>query len=347
MFKSKFYLYGIIGCLLIAYIAVSFLHKALFTTNNATVEFYIDDGNTVSNIAYNLYEKNLIYSPKVLIFLAKISVNTKNLHAGEYEVLQRMNLWDLLHKFKNGNVIKRNITLVEGWTFSQIKQALAQNNYLKHDLSDLSDQEIMQTIGLSGKRPEGLFAPDTYVFSGKISDKIILQHAYNLMQKRLNSAWEQYQKSQQNLPYKCPYDILIMASMLEKESAISQERPLIAGVILNRLKIGMPLQIDATVIYGNNRSASCLIEKQCNLPKLTIKDLKNDNAYNTYTRKGLPIAPISAPSLNSIQSAINPIKTDYLYYVADGTGRHVFSKTLEEHNKAKFEAKNQNNHNQP
>lgn len=334
--KSSFIIYTIISCLLLFYVAISFLHKTSVTINHHTKNFSINQGNTVFEVAHNLQQQNIIYNAQAFILLTTITGNTKDIHAGEYEIPAQISLWKLIQKFKTDDVIKHSITFVEGWTFNQIKQALAKNIYLKHELKDLNDSQIMQRLGHEGMRPEGLFAPDTYVFSGNISDTTILRNAYDLMQKRLQTAW---QHTSANNLYKCPYDLLIMSSMLEKESAIPQERPLIASVIFNRLKIGMPLQIDATVIYGLGLNDNCPIETDCNLPKLTIEDLKNDSGYNTYTRKGLPIAPIASPSLNAIQSALNPSVSNYLYYVADNTGHHVFSKTLEEHNKAKYQIK--------
>lgn len=322
----------LIAILFFGFLGLRFLNKSLVITAQQPVDFIFESGNTVMGLAYKLHKLGVIYSPTVFILAVEVTGNSKKLHAGEYRVEPGKSLWHLLLMLKKGEVVKHSITFVEGWTFSQVKVSLQNNPYLVHELQGLTDEAIMQKIGASGVVPEGMFAPDTYVFSGKISDTIILRNAYSLMQKRLQTEW---QKRAANVSYKCLYDALIVASMIEKESAFVAERPMIAGVIIKRLQLGMPLQIDATVIYGLGLASQCVIGTHCNLPQLKESDLKKDTRYNTYMYKGLPPTPIAMPGENALQAALHPIISDKIYYVAKPDGSHEFSSTLAEHNAAR------------
>jgi UPF0755 protein len=193
---------------------------------------------------------------------------------------------------------------------------------VRHTLHGLSEAEIMRRVGVQEKRPEGLFFPDTYHFASGSSDVEILRRSYQAMKQKLGSVWE---SRNTGLPYESPYDALIMASIIEKETGRADERPLIASVFTNRLHIGMRLQTDPTVIYGLGDKFDGNIRK---------RDLTTDTPYNTYTRDGLPPAPIAMPGLDSLRAAVNPAQSDKLYFVGKGDGSHYFSRTLEEHNRA-------------
>jgi UPF0755 protein len=214
-------------------------------------------------------------------------------------------------------------TIVPGWTFIQIKQALAATDALHHTSAELSDTALMVKLGYPNKLPEGQFFPETYYYTRGVADTVILKQAIDLMQKRLNEAW---QKRSPNLPYTTQEAALIVASLVEKEAYLNEERPMIAGVIVNRLRKNMLLQIDPTVIYGMGTRYTGKIHKE---------DLQTDTPYNTYLHKGLPPTPIAMPGLASINAAMQPQIHDYYYFVATGQGgAHQFSKTLPEHNTA-------------
>lgn len=326
--------------LLCASVGLWFINKPLLplsstpasATRTPTIDFLFAQGSSVKSLANQLYNLKVLPHPSLFVWLAKIKGKTTELQAGEYRITAGITtptmLLDMMIK---GEAIRHSFTIVEGWTFAQIKAAINNNPYLTHELKNLSDAEIMRHIGREGEMPEGRFAPETYVFSGKVSDTAILRNAHNVMKQRLNTAWQarsSQQQQQTQAIYKCPYELLIIASMIEKESAYLKERPLIAGVIIHRLQLKMPLQIDATVIYGLGENYK---------GKLFENDLKKDSAYNTYTRIGLPPTPIAAPSQNAIHAALNPTMTTALYYVATGDkdGSHFFSNTLDEHIQAK------------
>ncbi|CAG0964884.1 partial Endolytic murein transglycosylase, partial [Rhodocyclaceae bacterium] len=210
----------------------------------------------------------------------------------------------------------------EGRTFRQMRAILDAHPDLKHDTTSLTDQEILAKLGATEPHPEGLFFPDTYLFAKQSSDLDVLRRAYRAMQSRLASEWEGRSPS---LPYRTPYEALIMASIVEKETGTGTDRPKVASVFVNRLRRGMLLQSDPTVIYGMGERFDGNIRKQ---------DLTTDTAYNTYTRSGLPPTPIAMPGLASLQAALHPPATDLLYFVARGDGSSEFSRNLEDHNRA-------------
>jgi len=320
--------------LIFSFLLFQFLNTPLIRSSQQPINFVFEPGTTVVGLAYKLQKLKVIQSPMFFVLFVEMSGSSKKLHAGEYKVVPGTNVRHLLLMLQKGEVVKHGITFVEGWTFQQVKIALLNNPYLVHELKGLNNDAIMQKIGESGKAPEGMFAPDTYIFSGKISDAMVLRSSYNLMQKRLQTAW---QNRAFNAPYKCTYETLIAASMIEKESAVSQERPLIAGVIIKRLQLGMPLQIDAAVIYGlmHNCGEDERCIKDISGAAVSLDDLKQDTSYNNYIHKGLPPTPISMPSADAINAALHPIISDKLYYVAKGDGTHIFSSTLAEHDAAR------------
>ncbi len=221
-----------------------------------------------------------------------------------------------------GDVAQAEVRLIEGWTFAQIRAALNASADLRHHSAELDDAQILVQLDVPEEQPEGLFFPDTYLFAKGSSDMAVLRRAYRAMQRHLKAEWEARNAS---LPYRTPYEALIMASIIEKETGLAAERDMIAGVLVNRLRIGMRLQTDPTVIYGLGDAFDGNLKK---------KHLLEDGPYNTYTRAGLPPTPIAMPGLASLKSALHPAKTESLYYVSRGDGSSHFSRNIDEHNRA-------------
>jgi UPF0755 protein len=301
----------------------SFLQTPLIASNKKPVDFLFVQGMSVKTAATTLKQQNLIKHPLLFTLLARIKGVERNLKAGEYRIEPgTITPSQLLTKMVKGDVINHAFTIVEGWTFPQIITALNSNPNIKHTIQNLSIAEIMDKIGHAGELPEGRFAPDTYLFSGDAKDTNVLANAYRLMQQRLQTAWA---NKNADVPYKCPYEALIVASLIEKETGFEPEKSEIAGVIVRRLKLKRALQIDPTIIYGMGEKYK---------EKLYKKDLLVDGPYNTYTRKGLPPTPIAMPSMSSIEAALHPIDGTSLYYVSKGDGTHHFSDTFKQQDKA-------------
>ena len=243
------------------------------------------------------------------------------LHAGEYALTPGITPRTLLANMAAGRVLQRNLTIVDGWTFQELRQALARAEKLKHDSSDLDDAAVMQRIGAAGENPEGRFLPETYAYVKGDSDLDILRRAHQAMVKTLASLWA---GRAPDLPLATPYDALILASIVEKETGKPDERAQIAGVFVRRLRHHMLLQTDPTVIYGMGARYAGNIRRS---------DLTTDTPYNTYTRPGLPPTPIALPGKAALQATLHPAAGDALYFVARGDGGHVFSSTLAEHNR--------------
>lgn len=244
------------------------------------------------------------------------------LHAGEYALRPGMTPRDLIGDMASGKVMQRNFTIVDGWTFADLRRALAAVDTIRHDTAGIDDADIMKQLGAEGDNPEGRFLPETYAYVKGDTDSSILKRAYAAMSKTLDAAWA---GRAQNLPLASPYEALILASIVEKETGRADERPRIAGVFVRRLQQHILLQTDPTVIYGMGAAYLGNIHKS---------DLTADTPYNTYTRVGLPPTPIALPGRAAIQAALHPAEGKELYFVARGDGSHVFSSTLEEHNRA-------------
>ncbi len=291
-------------------------------TEKQTLTVKVPAGTGIHYLATQLHEQGLLPYPRLFIFLARVRGEAQLLKAGEYQITPGMTAPDLLANIAAGKVFQRTITFVEGWAFRQMMQVLNDNSHIKHTLEGLNDHEIMEKLGQPNQYPEGLFFPDTYSFTWGNTDVSLLEHAYKRMEDILNKEWDQRASG---LPYENAYQALIVASLIEKETALPQERAKISGVILQRLKKRMPLQVDPTVLYGLGKPYGSEITKE---------DLASKNPYNTYQRYGLPPTPIDMPSRASIEAALHPDESDALYYVATGDGGHVFSATYEEHLKA-------------
>ena len=254
--------------------------------------------------------------------LARALGRSRDIKAGNYLITQPVTPIELLDKLTRGDVTQAQVQLIEGWTFAQFRAALDESPDLRHDSAKLEDTEILARIQAAEPHPEGLFFPDTYLFAKGASDLNVLRRAYHAMQRHLRNEWE---ARAPNVPYQSPYEALIMASIIEKETGRPEEREQIAGVLVNRLRIGMRLQADPTVIYGLGASFDG------NLKKIHLLE---DGPYNTYTRAGLPPTPIAMPGFASLHAALQPGQTNALYYVSRGDGSSQFSRTIEEHNRA-------------
>jgi UPF0755 protein len=254
--------------------------------------------------------------------LARALGRERSIKAGNYQLAEPVTPAQLLDKLTRGDVSQAEVRLIEGWTFAQFRAALDASPDLRHDTTGLEDTQVLARLQASEPHPEGLFFPDTYLFARGSSDLAVLRRAYRAMQRHLKEEWEALAPS---VPYQSAYEALIMASIIEKETGKAEERDLIGGVLVNRLRIGMRLQVDPTVIYGLGS------EFDGNLKK---KHLLDDSPYNTYTRAGLPPTPIAMPGQASLRAALRPGRTESLYYVSKGDGSSHFSRSLDEHNRA-------------
>ncbi|QHG92641.1 endolytic transglycosylase MltG [Coxiella endosymbiont of Amblyomma sculptum] len=278
----------------------------------------VPSGTGIRFLSCCLFKRNLIRNPKILVFLARFTGSAPLLRAGEYQIVNTTTPQKLLNEIITGNTKQRRITFIEGWTFRQVKKALSENPYIQHTINKLNNRKIMESLG-DNHNPEGLFFPDTYFFTWGETDLQILHQAHSRMQTVLQKIWK---KRSKNLPYKNPYQALIVASLIEKETASPKEYVEISGVILRRLKKSMLLQVDPTILYGLDFPYSRPITK---------KDLIAPTPYNTYRNHGLPPTPIDMPSYRSIWASVNPDSGNTLYYVARGDGNHVFSNTYRSH----------------
>ena len=285
-------------------------------------EFEVLQGMRLRAAARAIDESGVAIGRLQFELLARALGRAADVKAGSYELASAPTPLELLDKLTRGDVTQADLRFIEGWTFRQLRAVLDASTFVRHDAQGLADAQLLQKIGAREAHPEGLFFPDTYLFAKGSSDLRILRRAYRSMQRHLAREWDAREPS---LPYKSPYEALVMASIVEKETGQATEREMIAGTLVNRLRTGMLLQVDPTVIYG-------LGEAFDGNPKKI--HLLTDGPYNTYTRAGLPPTPIAAPGLASLHAALRPAKTAALYYVARGDGSSEFSRTLDEHNRA-------------
>jgi UPF0755 protein len=296
--------------------------QPIIGTDAQPIEFTILSGSGVRGTAQQIAEAHVPVNPTLLTLLARVTGKSTKLKAGSYELKPGTTPLRLIEQLVRGEFAQESLAIIEGWTFKQMRQAIAEHPSLKHDTVKWSDQELLAKVAPDYKYPEGLFFPDTYLFAKGSSELQIYKQAHAALLKRLNEAWEQRDTS---LPYKTPYDALIMASIVEKETGFKSDRDKVAGVFVNRLKRGMLLQTDPTVIYGMGDKYQGKIRK---------RDLETDTPYNTYTRAGLPPTPIALPGSASLAAALRPAQTDALYFVSRGDGTSHFSNSLDEHNRA-------------
>jgi UPF0755 protein len=293
---------------------------------SASLQVEIDRGTAGQAVGAALRRQG-VEVPAWLFGLAlRLRGDAPRIRAGNYEISGPITLRALLDRLTRGDVTLRDVTLIEGWTFRQVRAALARNPDLKQDTAALSDADLLARVGASETHPEGLFAPDTYAFARGTSDLDVLKRAYLLQQQHLRKAWDaRMQPGEPPLPYRSPYEVLIMASIIERETGREEDRPKVAAVFVNRLQRGMMLQSDPTTIYGLGDAFD---------GNLRRRDLLADTPYNTYTRTGLTPTPISMPGRASIAAALNPAAIPALYFVARGDGSSEFSNDLAAHNRA-------------
>ncbi|HEY5738989.1 MAG TPA: endolytic transglycosylase MltG [Gammaproteobacteria bacterium] len=300
---------------------LSFQHGSVTLPESEQV-FLISPGSNIKSIAQDMTRRGIIDDPWLFILLAKLKDVETRVRAGEYLLEAGQTPDNLLETFTTGKSIQYGFTVIEGWSFRQMMDALAEEPVIMHTLQGKSDAEIMRAIGYPDQHPEGMFFPDTYRFPKGTTDADFLKRAYDVMQQHLEREWLQREP---DLPLNSSYEALILASIIEKETAVGSERPLIAGVFTERLRRNMRLQTDPTIIYGLGSGFD---------GDIRFRDLKKDTPYNTYLHAGLTPTPIALPGLDSIRAALHPEPTEALYFVSKGDGTHHFSATLEEHNAA-------------
>jgi UPF0755 protein len=285
-------------------------------------DFTVKGGASLKSVSRQLADDGMLREAQSFWILGRLMGKAQSIQAGTYRIEAALTPLDLLDKLASGDVLPVEIAFVEGTTFMQWQASIKQNPYLRVTLEGRTQDEIRAAVGVAEPALEGLFFPDTYRFVSGTADVDVLRRAHNAMKKRLAEAWE---TRTPGLPIATPYQALVLASIIEKETGQAAERPAIASVFVNRLRKGMRLQTDPTVIYGMGTAFDGNIRK---------RDLTADTPWNTYTRDGLPPTPIAMPGAASIAAAIHPEETPFLYFVARGDGTHQFSRTLEEHNRA-------------
>lgn len=294
--------------------------------------YVVAPGTSLRAFNRQLHERGVLPDGYSLVWLARLQGHSRALKAGEYRFRPGITPLALLDQVVAGRVVEYPLIIIEGWTFKQVLQALSAAPKLTYTLTGLSDQQIMARLGYAGVHPEGRFFPDTYYYSKGMTDAQILQRAYAKMQRYLQAEWEARDPS---VPLKSADEALILASIVEKETGQADERPQIAGVFVNRLRKRIRLQTDPTVIYGMGD------EYRGNI---RLKDLRTKTPYNTYVIYGLPPTPIAMPGAAAIHAALNPARTNAIYFVSRGDGSHVFSEHLHDHNAAvvKYQLKGRN-----
>lgn len=287
-----------------------------------TQDFTIKPGSGLRSASRQIRDAGVPLNPYLFELLVRFTGKASQLKAGSFEFAAGDTPTDLLRKISNGEFSHGSLVVIEGWSFKQMRAVVDAHPSIKHDTTGWSEQQIMHQIDPEFDAAEGLFFPDTYVFAKGSSDLEIYQLAHQALRKRLEQAW---QERAADLPYQTPYQALIMASIIEKETGQAVERDMVAAVFVNRLRAGMLLQTDPTVIYGMGDKYKGKIRKV---------DLQTDTPYNTYTRSGLPPTPIALPGAASLMAALNPAKSNVVYFVAKGDGTSHFSTSLDEHNRA-------------
>lgn len=286
------------------------------------LDFRIAAGSSLRSAIVQMRESGIDVNATLLTLLARVNRADTAIKAGSYSINEGVTPHQLLDKLLKGKVTQGELTLLEGWTLSQWRARLDRHPDLRHDSAGMTDAQILEYLGVAAASLEGQLFPDTYLFDKQSSDLDLIARAHRVMQRKLEAEWAQRAPG---LPYRTPGEALIMASIVEKETGREADRQLVAAVFVNRLRLGMLLQTDPTVIYGLGDRFDGNLRK---------RDLQTDSPYNTYMRAGLPPTPIAMPGLASLRAALNPAVTDVLYFVARGDGSSEFSRTLDEHNRA-------------
>lgn len=302
--------------------AAWWLHQPLDLGGAQALELEIEPGTTPRGVARAVVAAGVRTDARLLYGWFRVSGQDRRIKAGNYEIPAGTTPQGLLQKLARGEETLRALTLVEGWNFRQVRAALARDDGLRHDATVLDDAQLMDRLGRPGVAPEGRFFPDTYTYAKGSSELALLRRALHAMDRRLEAAWAQRAS---DTPLKSADEALILASIVEKETGLASDRAHIAGVFANRLRVGMLLQTDPTVIYGLGEKFDGNLRK---------RDLQTDHPWNTYTRPGLPPTPIAMPGKAALLAAVQPQETRALYFVAKGDGSSHFSATLDEHNRA-------------
>ncbi len=286
------------------------------------LQFDLKAGSGLRAAASQMERAGVLTHPGRFVAMARLLGEAGNIKAGNYEIDAPLTPYQLLEKITQGEVTLSSITFPEGWTFKQMRKVLDEHAAIRHETRGLTDADILGRLDIREASPEGLFFPDTYHFGNGSSDLLILRRAHRLMKSQLDAQWA---ARAPDVPLATPYEALILASIVEKETGRAEDRPMVAAVFVNRLRKGMMLQADPTVIYGVGEAFDGNLRK---------RDLTTDTPYNTYTRTGLPPTPIAMPGAAAIAATLNPPKSDVLYFVARGDGTSYFSRTLGEHERA-------------
>lgn len=314
-----------LACLLLLAVAAGGLWwwaSQPMTLRSSPLDFRVAAGSSLRAAIADMREAGVAVNPMLLGLLARVGRADTAIKAGSYSINDGATPRQLLDKLLRGKVTQGELTLVEGWTFRQWRARLDRHPDLRHDAAGLTEAQLLERLEIGASSLEGQLFPDTYLFDKQSSDLDLLARAHRAMQRKLDAEWAQ---RPQGLPYKSAQEALIMASIVEKETGREADRQLVAAVFVNRLRKGMLLQTDPTVIYGLGERFDGNLRK---------RDLQSDSPYNTYMRAGLPPSPIAMPGLASLKAALNPAAADVLYFVARGDGSSEFSRTLDEHNRA-------------
>lgn len=327
MLKTLYRLLGVMVIITTLVVAAGLIEYHYFANTPLNLgekglHYEVRSGLGLQEIARDLERRGIIGHWIYLTALGQWQGKAHRIKAGEYEFAPGLTPTQLLDQMTAGQVLEHSLTVVEGWTFKQLLEAVAKDEMLSHTLMMVNDGQIMAKVGWPGEHPEGRFYPDTYYFPKGTTDVAFLQRAHLAMSKRLEAEWR---NRSAGLPLNTPYEALILASIVEKETALPSERKPIAGVFIRRLQKGMRLQTDPTIIYGLGVSYN---------GNITRRDLSRDTAYNTYLHPGLPPTPIALPSAESIHAVLHPELGSSLYFVSRGDGSHEFSETIEQHNNA-------------
>jgi UPF0755 protein len=303
-------------------IALHSYRASPLTMTADSLRFKVDKGAKLDSVVTSMQSSGLQVQRWRLALALKLRGDSRAIKAGVYQIDRPTTLEQLLDKMVRGDVVIAELLIVEGWTFQQLRAKIDAHAELLHDSAALSEMQLLERLGARETHPEGLFFPSTYRFSPGSSDLDVYRQAYRLMQQTLAAAWE---KRRDGLPLRSPYEALVLASIVEKETGRAEDRDKVAAVFVNRLRIGMPLQSDPTTIYGMGQRFDGNLRK---------RDLQTDTPYNTYTRHGLPPTPIGAPGRAAIEAVMHPAQIKALYFVARGDGSSEFSNDLEAHNRA-------------
>ena len=315
---------AIAACAIVAVLTYDFMQfqqRPLHVDSDETT-LVVSSGMSFKRIVQALSDRGMIDRPHYLTAWARWTGHASRIQAGEYAIPAGLLPMQLLERMAQGRVVQHTLTVVEGWSMAQMLDAMRAHDKIRPTLPSLDSATVMAALGLPAEHPEGRFYPDTYHFPAGTTDVAFLRRAYDTMAKLLAAEWE---ARDPQTPLKTPYEALILASIIEKETGLPEERAQIAGVFVRRLQRGMRLQTDPTVIYGMGSRFD---------GNLRRADLRNDTPYNTYTRKGLPPTPIALPGRDAIHAALHPASGRSLYFVSRGDGSHYFSATLDEHNAA-------------